>query len=264
MTTSENDRGYKVLLQLVIISGVLGIWEIAGRMGLLNPLFFPVPSLIFMTFFTMTGNGEISEHLSITLFRVFFGFLLGTVPGIIIGMVMGASDKVRLLIDPIVSATYPIPKLAIFPLLMVIFGIGEVSKIVAIALGCFFLALINSMAGVRSINKVYFDVAKNYGASKKQLFTKVMLPASLPMIFAGIRLALGTSLLVVVGLEFVSANKGIGALIWYAWETFEIEKLYVGIFICAILGILSTFVLKKAEERIVPWIGRLSYNAGRR
>ena len=115
------------------------------------------------------------------------------------------------------------------------------------------------MAGVRNINKAYFDVAKNYGASPRQLFTKVMLPASLPMIFAGIRLALGTSLLVVVGLEFVSANKGIGALIWYAWETFEIEKLYVGIFICAILGILSTFALKKVEERIVPWVGQLAY-----
>jgi NitT/TauT family transport system permease protein len=263
MTTPVNDGGYKVLLQLVIISVVLVIWEISGRLGFLNPLFFPVPSLIFMTFFSMMGSGEIAENLSITLFRVFFGFLLGTVPGIIIGMVMGATDKVRLLLDPLVSATYPIPKLAIFPLLMVIFGIGEVSKIVAIALGCFFLALINSMAGVRNINRVYFDVAKNYGASKKQLFTKVMLPASLPMIFAGIRLALGTSLLVVVGLEFVSANKGIGALIWYAWETFEIEKLYVGIFICALLGIFSTFALKKAEEHIVPWIGQMAHHSER-
>ncbi|MCU0631304.1 MAG: ABC transporter permease, partial [Methanoregulaceae archaeon] len=216
MTPSDEKRGYQVLLQIVIISGVLVIWEIAGRLGLLNPLFFPVPSSIFMTSYFMIMSGEISDNLSITLFRVFFGFLLGTIPGIILGMAMGASRKIRLLIDPIVSATYPVPKLAIFPLLMVIFGIGEVSKIVAIALGCFFLALINSMAGVRNINKAYFDVARNYGASPRQLFTKVMLPASLPMIFAGIRLALGTSLLVVVGLEFVSANKGIGALIWYA------------------------------------------------
>jgi len=260
MTIPDIGRVYHVLLQLAVISGVLATWEIAGHLGFLNPLFFPVPSVIFLAFFTMLMSGEISEHLFITLFRVIMGFLLGTVPGIIIGMVMGASNKVRLLLDPIVSATYPIPKLAIFPLLMVIFGIGEFSKIIAIALGCFFLALINSMAGVRNINKVYFDVARNYGASKKQLFTKVMLPASLPMIFAGIRLALGTSLLVVVGLEFVSANKGVGALIWYAWETFEIEKLYVGIFICAVLGIMSTVILKKTEERIVPWVGQLAHS----
>jgi NitT/TauT family transport system permease protein len=259
MTSLKKDQVYTVLLQLVVIIGILFIWEICGLLGLLNPLFFPVPSLIFQTFITMLWNGEIQDNLSITLFRVFLGFLLGTISGILIGIVMGASKKVRLLLDPIVAATYPIPKLAIFPLLMVIFGIGEISKILAIALGCFFLALINAMAGVRNINKGYFDVAKNYGASKTQMFTKVILPASLPMIFTGIRLALGMSLLVVVGLEFVSANYGIGALIWYSWQTFEIEKLYVGIFICAILGILFTVALKKVEERIVPWFGHMAY-----
>jgi NitT/TauT family transport system permease protein len=259
MTLSKNDSVYHVLLQLVVIFGILLIWEILGRLGLLNPLFFPVPTLIFQEFITMLLDGEIQDNLSITLFRVFVGFLLGTLTGILIGMIMGASEKVRLLLDPVVAATYPIPKLAIFPLLMVIFGIGEFSKIMAIALGCFFLALINAMAGVRNINQVYFDVAKNYGASKTQMFIKVMLPASLPMIFTGIRLALGMSLLVVVGLEFVSANRGIGAMIWYAWETFEIEQLYVGIFICAILGILFTVILKKVEEYVVPWVGHMEY-----
>lgn len=259
MTPSKNDRVYHVFLQLAVIFGILLIWEILGRLGFLNSLFFPVPSLIFQEFITMLLEGEIQSNLSITLFRVFIGFLLGTLTGILVGMIMGASEKVRLLLDPVVAATYPIPKLAIFPLLMVIFGIGEFSKIMAIALGCFFLALINAMAGVRNINKVYFDVAKNYGASKKQMFLKVMLPASLPMIFTGIRLALGMSLLVVVGLEFVSANKGIGAMIWYAWETFEIEQLYVGIFICAILGILFTVILKKVEEYVVPWVGHMEY-----
>jgi len=259
MTPPNNDRVYHLLLQFVVIIGILFIWEICGLLGLLNPLFFPVPSLIFQEFITMVIDGQIQENLSITLLRVFFGFLIGTLTGILIGIIMGASEKVRLLLDPVVAATYPIPKLAIFPLLMVIFGIGEVSKIMAIALGCFFLALINAMAGVRNINKAYFDVAKNYGASQQQMFTKVILPASLPMIFTGIRLALGMSLLVVVGLEFVSANKGIGAMIWYAWETFEIEQLYVGIFICAILGILFTVVLKKVEERVVPWVGHMEY-----
>jgi NitT/TauT family transport system permease protein len=255
----NHDRIRYLLLPLVSLTGILLLWEICGRLGLLNPLFFPVPSLIAVAFLTMVADGEIQANLSITLVRVFAGFLIGTIPGIIIGLLMGASEKIRLLLDPLVAATYPIPKLAIFPLLMIIFGIGEFSKIIAIAIGCFFLVLINAMAGVRNINKVYFDVAKNYGASKKQLFTRVILPASLPMIFTGIRLALGTSLIVVVGVEFVSANYGIGALIWNAWETFEIEKLYVGIFLCAILGILFTVVLKRVEERITPWFGHLAH-----
>jgi ABC-type nitrate/sulfonate/bicarbonate transport system permease component len=255
----DSDRVRSLLLPLASLAGILLLWELLGRLGLLNPLFFPVPSLIAVAFLTMVADGEIQANLSITLFRVFAGFLLGTIPGIAIGLVMGASEKIRLLLDPVVAATYPVPKLAIFPLLMIIFGIGELSKIVAIAIGCFFLVLINSMAGVKNINKAYFEVAKNYGANKWQLFTRVILPASLPMIFTGIRLALGTSLIVVVGVEFVSANYGIGALIWNAWETFEIEKLYVGIFLCAVLGILFTVVLKWAEERITPWFGHMAH-----
>jgi NitT/TauT family transport system permease protein len=255
----NNDRTYYILLPLVSLLGILLLWELCGRFGFLNPLFFPVPSLIAVAFFTMLADGEIQAHLSITLFRVFAGFLIGTIPGIAVGLLMGASEKIRLLLDPVVAAIYPIPKLAIFPLFMIIFGIGELSKIMAVAIGCFFLVLINAMAGVRNINRVYFEVAKNYGAKKRQLFTRVILPASLPLIFTGIRLALGTSLIVVVGVEFVSANYGIGALIWNAWETFEIEKLYVGIFLCAVLGILFTVILKWAEKRITPWFGHMAH-----
>jgi NitT/TauT family transport system permease protein len=257
--TLDTDRGYSVLLPAASLAGILLLWELCGRLGLLNPLFFPVPSLIVVAFLAMLADGEIQVNLSITLFRVFAGFLIGTIPGIIIGLVMGASEKIRMILDPIVAATYPIPKLAIFPLLMIIFGIGELSKVMAISIGCFFLVLINSMAGVKNINKVYFEIAKNYGASRRQLFTRVILPASLPMIFTGIRLALGTSLIVVVGVEFVSANYGIGALIWNAWQTFEIEKLYVGIFLCAALGILFTVALKRAEAYLTPWFGHMAY-----
>jgi NitT/TauT family transport system permease protein len=255
----NTERVWYMLLPLVSLTGILLLWELCGRSGYLNPLFFPVPSLIAVAFFTMVADGEIQANLSITLFRVFAGFLIGTIPGIAVGLLMGASEKIRLLLDPVVAAIYPIPKLAIFPLFMIIFGIGELSKIMAVAIGCFFLVLINAMAGVRNINRVYFEVAKNYGANKRQLFSRVILPASLPMIFTGIRLALGTSLIVVVGVEFVSANYGIGALIWNAWETFEIEKLYVGIFLCAVLGILFTVVLKWAEVRITPWFGHMAH-----
>ena len=253
-----SDR-IRYLLPVLSVSGVLILWELLGRLGLLGPLFFPVPSRIAATFLSMLADGEIQANLSVTLVRVFAGFCIGIVPGILIGLAMGASEKVRLILDPIVAAIYPIPKLAIFPLLMIIFGIGESSKIAAIAIGCFFLVLINAMAGVRNISRVYFEVARNYGAGTRQLFTHIILPASLPLIFTGIRLALGTSLIVVVGVEFVSANYGIGAMIWNAWETFEIEKLYVGILLCAALGILFTAILRQAELRLTPWFGHMAY-----
>jgi NitT/TauT family transport system permease protein len=124
---------YKWLLPCTILVGILIVWEVAGRIGLLNPLFFPVPSLIFKEFYLMVKDGEIQVNLSITLLRIFAGFLIGAISGLVIGLWMGTSEKVRILLDPVISATYPIPKLAIFPLLMVIFGIGELSKIMAIS-----------------------------------------------------------------------------------------------------------------------------------
>lgn len=255
--TAERFRSWA--FPLISFFSVLILWEILGRLGVLDPLFFPVPTRIAGTFLSMLTDGEIQTNLSITLLRVFAGFVIGTIPGILLGLAMGVSEKLRLFIDPLVAATYPVPKLAIFPLLMIIFGIGESSKIAAIAIGCFFLVLINTMAGVQTISRVYFEVARNYGATTRQLLTRVILPASLPLIFTGIRLALGMSLIVVVSVEFVSANYGIGAMIWNAWETFEIEKLYVGILLCAVLGIIFTAALQQAEARLTPWSGHMAF-----
>jgi NitT/TauT family transport system permease protein len=256
---SGTNPFYKAMLPGLSLLTILFAWELLGRFGLLSPLFFPVPSRIFFMFFSMLADGELQANLSVTLMRVFAGFLLGAVTGLIAGLCMGTSEKVRIFLDPVIAATYPIPKLSLFPLLMIIFGIGELSKIMVIAIGCFFIVVINTMAGVRNINRVYFEVAENYGASRFRVFSRVVIPASLPMIFTGIRLALGMSLILVVGVEFLAANTGIGALIWYGWQTFAIPKLYVGIFTCAILGILFTAVLKRIEEKAVPWFGHLAH-----
>jgi NitT/TauT family transport system permease protein len=148
-------------------------WEILVRLGYVEPLFFPPPTLVVATLIELLKTGELQPHVFISLRRIFFGFFMGSIPGLILGLIMGWSSRVRIILDPLVSATYPIPKIALLPLIMLIFGIGEMSKIVLIAIGCFFLVLINSMAGVMNINKIYFEVAKNYGASKYKIFTKV-------------------------------------------------------------------------------------------
>ncbi len=228
-------------------------WESAVRLGYMKSLFFPPPSMIFKTLIEVISSGELQSNVYASLVRIFWGFLLGTIPGIVLGLIMGWSKKVRAIVDPIIAATYPIPKIAIFPLFLLIFGIGELSKIILIAIGCFFLVLINSMAGVRNINKTYFEVAENYGAGRMKTFTRIILPGSLPMVFSGVRLALGGSLLMVVAAELLAANEGIGAMIWYAWETLETEKIYVGILICGLLGFLFTAVLKKIERILIPW-----------
>ncbi len=243
----------EIILPILSPVLILALWEIAVRLGYLKPLFFPPPSLIFQTILRMVSNGELQQNLFPTMTRIFLGFILGAVPGLILGLSMGWSRKIRLFMDPVISALYPIPKIAILPLIMLLLGIGELSKISVVGIGSFFLVTINSMTGVRNINRIYFEVAKNYGAKRLRVFTKVVLPGSLPMIFAGMRLALGMSLLLVVAVEFSAANYGLGAMIWLAWETLRTEKLYVGIIICALLGLIFTSVLKRIERHFMPW-----------
>jgi len=160
---------------------------------------------------------------------------------------------VRAIIQPIVDATFPIPKIAILPLILLIFGLGEESKYAIIAVAVIYLVLINTQAGVRNIEKIYLDVGKNYHASRRMMFTDVALPGALPLIFAGLRLGLGVALLVIVAAEFVGARSGVGYLIWSSWQVFQVEKMYVGLMTTAVLGFGSAVLFAWLERILIPW-----------
>jgi NitT/TauT family transport system permease protein len=194
-----------------------------------------------------------TKNLGATLSRVFAGFLLGGVPGLILGLIMGWSQRMRAIIDPFVAAAHPMPKIAILPLILIIFGIGELSKVIAIAVAAFFPMLINTMAGVRQISPIYFEVAQNYGANRIKVFTRVVIPGSLFMIFTGIRLSLNISLLISIAVELVIAKKGLGAMIWFAWETLQTEVLYASLIVISILGLFLNFSLQYIGTRIIHW-----------
>jgi ABC-type nitrate/sulfonate/bicarbonate transport system permease component len=233
---------------------LLVLWQILSWLNVLDARFVPSPLTIFEGGVQLVRTGELWTHLSVSLWRLAAGFLVGTIPGIAIGLVMGLSRYVRAALDPIVAATYPIPKIAILPLVMLYLGIGEASKIAIIAIAVIYLVLINTMVGVLNIDRVYFDVAKSYNAPWRKLFTRVILPGAAPMIFAGLRLSLGVSLIVIVSAEFVAAKAGIGFLIWSSWETLVIENMFVGIIVITVLGVVSTFVLKEIERALMPWV----------
>jgi NitT/TauT family transport system permease protein len=156
-------------------------------------------------------------------------------------------------VDPIVAATYPIPKLSLLPLIIIIFGIGEASKIVVVAVAGFFIVLITTAAGVRRIDQTLLQAAQNYGAQGWKLFSKVILPASLPAIFTGLRLSLGTSLLIIVAAEFVAAKQGIGYLIWLSWSTLSVKEMYAGLVVISLLGLLFTTGLERMGKLLMPW-----------
>jgi NitT/TauT family transport system permease protein len=150
-------------------------------------------------------------------------------------------------------AVHPIPKIAILPLLMIFLGIGEASRIAVASVAAFFPMLINTMAGVRQINPIYFEVARNYGAPPGKLFTRVVLPGSLPMALSGPRLAANVTLLVTIAAEIVMSETGLGALVWLAWETLQIEVLYATLIVVSALGISMSAGLHRMQKRLVPW-----------
>ncbi len=151
------------------------------------------------------------------------------------------------------AAAHPIPKVAIFPLLLIIFGIGESATVAVAALGAFFPLLINAMAGVQEIHPLHFEVAENYGARPLQVFTRVVLPGSLPLVLTGLRLAINTTLLLVIAVEMVGARQGLGALIWFGWETMRTEELYSSLVVIVLLGLGFNLLLLALLRLLIPW-----------
>jgi ABC-type nitrate/sulfonate/bicarbonate transport system permease component len=253
----ENSRLFGFIgeewLTLLIIFFVAIAWELGVYIGWLSSLFFPPPSVIIPTFNKLILSHKLVDHTGITLWRVFLGLALGGIPGLIIGLILGWSHRLYRLVNPFVAATHPIPKIAILPLVMIIFGIGESSKVVIIALTAFFPLLINTAAGVQQISPIHFEVAKNYGANMTKIFTRVIFPGSLPLILTGLRLSLNLALLVSIAVELVSAHKGLGAMIWLAWQTLRTEELYVSLIMTAMLGIFFNFFLQRLAIYLVPW-----------
>jgi NitT/TauT family transport system permease protein len=240
-------------LAWLIPVALLLLWEAAARAGWISQLLFPAPSEVLTTMGRLTASGELPRHVAISLQRVAAGLCVGAIPGITLGLAMGWSRRLRLLLDPLMGAIYPLPRIALFPLIMVLVGIGEASKVVTIGIGVFFPTLINSMTGVHGIPETYFEVARSYGARPWQVFRRVVLPGSLPTVFAGLRLAVGMALLLVIAIEFISARTGLGAFLWLAWETFRTTNVYVALLVSAFLGATLAWLVRRAEHRLLPW-----------
>ena len=247
-----------IIPPILILLLFLGTWEGLARTGHISKLFFPAPSSILKTLWQMTTHGDMLVNLGASLERIGWGSIFGIVPGVTIGLAMGWSQRIRKLLDPFIAAIHPIPKVAIFPLIMIVFGIGEVSKIAAIAISAFFPMLINSMAGVRQLNPIYFEVAKNYGSTWWKTFTRIVLPGSLPMILTGARLAINMALVITVSVEMLAATKGLGVLIWFAWETLRTQDLYATLIVIAAVGLALNFLLQEATLHLTRWHVRTS------
>lgn len=232
---------------------LLIVWEVLARVQAIDTRLFSSPSLIIAAFFPLLLSGELIYNTAISVQRVILGFVAGAAPGILLGLSMGLSPLVRSAVEPMIAATYPIPKLAIMPLILLVFGLGETSKVFTIAIGVFYLVVINTMAGVLNIDKIYLDVARNFGASRKDYYLTVAFPGALPMIFAGLKLGMGMALILIVAAELSAAKAGVGWMIWRAYDMFDIEQMFVALIVLSVLGYIFSLVLDAVEIWVVPW-----------
>jgi NitT/TauT family transport system permease protein len=245
------------VLTLAVAASLFGAWELLARAGAISPIVAPAPSRIVAALMNELKTGELQNHLAATAARLSIGLLIGGSVGILAGMAMGLSRSLRRFADPFVAAAHPLPKIAILPIVMVFLGVGELSKVAVVALAVFFPMLINTMTGVRQISPGYFDVAKSYGATRAKLFTRVVIPASMPMILSGLRIGLNIALVVTISIEIVAASRGLGALIWLSWEVLRIEVLYAALFVTAALGICFNILMQFLLGRLVPWAPKI-------
>jgi NitT/TauT family transport system permease protein len=251
----KRQRNERLKQMLTIASPVflLLLWEFLSRTGLIDIRFFPPPSAIVSTFFSLIASGEIASHIGISMYRIFAGFLLGVIPGVVIGLLMGLYSPIRHFVSPIVMALMPIPTLALLPIIIIIFGIGDLSKVVTIAGSVFFPVVINTVAGVINIDKIYLDVAKNYGAGRVNFFMKIALPGALPVMLEGIQMGQAIALLTIVAAEMMGATSGIGYLIWTSYKAFLLQEMYVGLILISFFGYLFSILLRGIQKKMLPW-----------
>jgi sulfonate transport system permease protein len=253
MKAQDSALPARLAQSLWLPAALLLIWQIASTREWVNPFFFPAPTRVGATAWSMFLDGEIARVLGITLSRFIAGAVLGTTAGIICGTLMGVSTASRRAIEPFVSGLYSTPKLTLLPLLMLLMGLGDAPRITLVSLVGFIFLSSQTLDAIRSVKPSYVEMARNYGAGRWALVRRVYLPSALPQIFTGLRIALSRSLVVAISLELVSGTSGLGGLIWLSWETLATERLYVGIALAAFLGIMIHRSLVAVESRLVPW-----------
>jgi len=229
------------------------IWQAAAMAGMIETRFFPAPSSIFAKFVELVQTPVFWNDLRISVTRLVIGFALGAIPGAAVGLLMGLSRLAERIFQPLISMLYPLPKIALLPLIMLIFGLSEMAKYVTVAIGVFFIMAINTYGGVQNIGRIYFDVAQNLKVPAWRVYLTIALPGALPGVFTGLRLATGVALILLVSAEFVGANDGIGFRIWWSWTVFWVDQMYVGLVLIALLGFGFASVVGYLERRSLPW-----------
>jgi ABC-type nitrate/sulfonate/bicarbonate transport system permease component len=241
------------LLGVVFIGILLVLWEIAAACAIFPPMSFPRMSSIIAAWWSLLISGELLGELLPSLWRMFAGYFIGAAVGVALGLMMGYVRFFYNLLEPITEILRPIPSPAYLPITILFLGIDDEMKIFMIAFASLFPVLLNTYSGVRSVDPIQLQTARTFGVSGRKLLTHIVLPASSPYIFTGMRISMAVALIVMVISEMVAASSGIGYFILSAQRGFKIDDMFAGVLTLAVLGYILNRLFLLIEHRVLAW-----------
>lgn len=244
---------WRVFKPTVVIALFLLLWQLAPTLGLVDEVFLPPFSVVAQAFADLVASGEMWTHISASLNRSLAGYSLALVAGIPVGIAIAWYKPVADFLNPILELFRNTAALALLPVFLLILGIGETSKVAIVVYASFFPILLNTITGVRTVDPLLVKSAASLGFSPLRLFQKVILPAALPSIFTGLRMAAASSILVLLAAEMFGARAGLGYLITAAQQNFAIPNMYAGILAISLLGLAFNGLLVALERRLSRW-----------
>ena len=266
-TSTQGDRGWprsalgrwvgRLALSALPWVVLLSVWLAIRASGLVSPTLLPSPSQVFAQGWAYAASGELWQHLFASTARVLGGVLIGTTLAVPVGFLLGRLPTVRLIFEPLINFFRALPPIALIPLVIVYFGIGESAKLIVLSLAAFFAAVIVLYDGIAQLQPLYVQVARTLGASEREVFVRVILPLTVPHLLTALRLALGVTWATLVAAELIAAQQGLGAMIQIAASFFQLDVIYLGIICIGVTALLMDQGLRLVSRRLLRWQERL-------
>ena len=237
----------------LVFAALFVVWEAGSRSGWISPIVLPAPSEALEAFLNLARSGQLALHLQASLSRLVQGWILGTLLGIAFGFAAGLFSLARAGIVPLVAAFFPIPKIALLPLFIIWFGIGEESKVATILFGTFFPTVIAVYGGVDGVDRGLVRMGQSFGLSRWSIVRKIILPGAMPAILSGFRISASIAIILLVAAEMIGAEYGIGAYVLLAGNLMATDQLVAGVAMLSILGLTVSWLIGRLEKRVLRW-----------
>ncbi|MGE0714592.1 MAG: ABC transporter permease [Alphaproteobacteria bacterium] len=241
------------IVSVAALAGLLAAWQGAVMTGLASPLFLPPPTAVAAALWQLAVSGELAQHVRASVARVAAGWAIGTATGLAAGLAMGVFSAARAAGLPLVSAIFPIPKIAVLPLFILWFGIGEPSKVATIAAGVFFPTAIAAFAGVDQVPRSLLRMGQGFGLPAWAIVAKIVLPGAMPTVLAGFRITVAIAVILVVAAEMIGADSGLGAFVLTAGNLMRTDQLLAGVVVLSALGLAAAGLVSAAERLLLRW-----------